>query len=174
MPPTRSVDSLSAVERELWNQVVRLWELSRTRDRAHIVALIHPQYVGWDISAELPHDKDAALASVTDNPPVLRDYSLLPHSVRVYDQRVGVVHYSYRATVASPDAVPLTVAGKWTEVYLRVTNEWTMIAVSGMPTPSTGASAVCHPDPVDATLRQACGEVLLRRPGVSHGRHRRT
>lgn len=138
MPSTSTVDSLSPVERELWNQVVRLWELSRTRDRAHIAGLIHPQYVGWDISTELPHDKEAALASVTDNAPVLKDYSLLPHSVRVYDDRVGVVHYSYRATIALPGPVPGAVAGKWTEVYLRVNNEWTMIAVSGMPTPSSG------------------------------------
>jgi hypothetical protein len=85
------------------------------------------------MSTELPHDKRAAVASVTDDTPELMDYVLFPHSIQAYDNVVGVVHYSYRATVQPRGASPLDVTGKWTEVYLRQDNGWLMVAVSGRP-----------------------------------------
>jgi hypothetical protein len=87
------------------------------------------------MSTELPHDKSAAVASVTGDTPDLIDYVLFPHSIQAYDQVVGVVHYSYRARVQTRGASPLDVTGKWTEVYLRQDNEWVMVAVSGRPDP---------------------------------------
>ena len=130
------VESLSRDERELWAQACRLWEQSRGDDRAGIWAAIHPRYVGWDMSTDLPHDKEAAVASVTGHAPALKEYDLFPHSVRIYDNVVGVVHYSYRATVHPHGAASLRVTGKWTEVYLKQENEWRMISVSGIPKPS--------------------------------------
>jgi hypothetical protein len=113
-----------------------LWEQSQSRDRVLIGASIHPQYVGWNMSAELPHGKEAAIASVGGDAPELRNYSLFPHSVQVYEHVVGVVHYSYQATVQPRGGAPLVVTGKWTEVYLRQSNAWAMVAVSGRPDPS--------------------------------------
>jgi hypothetical protein len=113
-----------------------LWELSQSRDRELIGASIHPQYVGWDMAAELPHGKEAAIASVSGDAPELRHYSLFPHSVQVYEHVLGVVHYSYQATVQPHGGAPLAATGKWTEVYLRQNNAWTMVAVSGRPDPS--------------------------------------
>ena len=127
------VASLSSEQRELWERVAQLWEQSRGRDRTLIGTAIHPQYVGWDMSSELPHDKEAAIASVIGDAPELRNYNLFPHSVQVYDHVVGVVHYSYQATVQPRGGAPLVVTGKWTEVYLRQNNEWVMVAVSGRP-----------------------------------------
>jgi hypothetical protein len=91
------------------------------------------------MSAEQPHDKAAAIASVTDNAPELKDYVLSPLSIQAYDHLVGVVHYSYRATAQPPGVAPLDVTGKWTEVYLRQVDKWLMIAVSGRPDPSPGS-----------------------------------
>lgn len=136
MPRSLALETLSPEQRELWDCVCGLWEQSRSRDRTLIGAAIHPQYVGWDMSTELPHDKRAAVASVTDDTPELMDYVLFPHSIQAYDNVVGVVHYSYRATVQPRGASPLDVTGKWTEVYLRQDNGWLMVAVSGRPDPS--------------------------------------
>lgn len=47
----------------------------------------------------LPHDREA-VRSVAGDSPELREYQLRPLSVQVYDGHVGVVHYSYTATVA--------------------------------------------------------------------------
>lgn len=135
-PDSSFVASLSNEQRDLWAQVGRLWEQSRVGDGAGIRAAIHPRYVGWDMSTDLPHEKSAAVASVTGNAPALKDYALFPHSVQIYDNAVGVVHYSYRARVEPQGAAPLDVTGKWTEVYLRQGREWTMISVSGLPKPS--------------------------------------
>ncbi len=135
-PDFSFVESLSTEQRELWAQACRLWEQSRIGDRAGIRAAIHPRYVGWDMSTDLPHEKDAAVASVTENAPALKGYELFPHSVQIYDNVVGVVHYAYRATVDPHGTALLAVTGKWTEVYLRQRNEWTMISVSGVPKPS--------------------------------------
>jgi hypothetical protein len=136
MPTTAVLGSLSAEQRELWDRVCQLWELSRDRDRALVDAAIHPQYVGWDMSSDLPHSKEAAMASVIGDAPELRNYTLSPHSIQVYGHVVGVVHYSYEAMVQPSSATPLVVTGKWTEVYLRQNNEWLMVAVSGRPNPS--------------------------------------
>lgn len=132
VPCSSFLQSLSSEQRELWNLVCRLWEQCRVGDPAGIRATIHPRYVGWDMSTDLPHERDAAVASVSGNALALKEYELFPHSVEIYDNVVGVVHYSYRATVGSHGA-PLDVTGKWTEVYLRQENEWTMISVAGIP-----------------------------------------
>lgn len=142
MQASVSLETLSPEQRELWDRVCGLWEQSRSRDRALIGASIHPQYVGWDTSAELPHDRQAAVASVTDDAPELKSYALSPHSVQVYDHLVGVVHYSYQATVQPRRAAPLAVTGKWTEVYLRQGNDWMMVAVSGRPDTSRGSGSI--------------------------------
>jgi hypothetical protein len=88
------------------------------------------------MSAELPHGKDAAIASVVGDAPEVKRYSLTPHSIHVYEHVVGVVHYSYQATVEPHGTAPLAVTGKWTEVYLRQNHAWVMVAVSGRPDPS--------------------------------------
>jgi hypothetical protein len=134
-----ALEALSPEQRELWGRVCGLWERSRSKDRALVGAAIHPQYVGWDMSAELPHDKAAAVASVTGDTPELQDYVLVPRSIQAYDHVVGVVHYSYRATIQPRGASPLDVTGKWTEVYLRQNDEWVMVAVSGRPDPALTA-----------------------------------
>ncbi len=133
MPTSLSLETLSPEQRELWDRVCELWEQSRGRDRTLIAQAIHPQYVGWDMSAELPHNKDGAVASVTDDAPELKGYALCPLSIQVYDHLVGIVHYLYRATVQPHGAAFFDVTGKWTEVYLRQGREWIMIAVSGRP-----------------------------------------
>lgn len=135
MSATSPVAALSPEQREVWDRVCQLWEQSQGRDRALIGAAIHPDYVGWDMSAEMPHYKAAAIASVVGDSPELGSYSLVPHSVQVYDHVVGVVHYSYQATVQARGAAPIVVTGKWTEVYLRQGNEWLMVTVSGRPDP---------------------------------------
>lgn len=136
MPHSLNVASLSPEQRGLWDRVCQLWEQSKSRDRVLIGASIHPQYIGWDMSADLPHGKEAAIASVSGEGPELRSYSLFPHSVQVYEHVVGIVHYSYQATVQPRGAAPLVVTGKWTEVYLRQSSAWAMVAVSGRPDPS--------------------------------------
>ena len=118
---------------QLWKKVQSLWEMSRGRDKDQIRATLHPEYVGWDMSTQLPHDREAAVGSVTDDSPILQDYRLQPLSVRIYDGRVGVVHYTYTATVLPNDGDAIRVTGKWSEVYLNDRDEWMMISVSGKP-----------------------------------------
>jgi hypothetical protein len=127
------IAELSKEQLELWGRVVELWSLSQARDRQAIESALHPDYTGWDMSTEEPHDREAAVHSVLGDSPQLADYVLQPRSVQVYDHRVGVVHYAYSATVAPHSSEQITVTGKWTEVYLRQNDVWLMIAVSGRP-----------------------------------------
>ncbi|WP_345973954.1 nuclear transport factor 2 family protein [Sulfurimonas sp. HSL3-7] len=127
------IRDFSPEQSQLWKKVQSLWEMSRGRDKDQVRATLHPEYVGWDISTQLPHDREAAVGSVTDDSPILQDYILQPLSVRIYDGRVGVVHYSYAATVLPKDGEAMRVTGKWSEVYLKDRNEWMMISVSGKP-----------------------------------------
>jgi hypothetical protein len=120
-------------QRGLWKRVSDLWELSKGRDQNQIRATLHPEYVGWDMSAALPHDREAAVLSVSGDSPELHEYQIRPLSVQVYEGQVGVVHYSYSAIVLPKDAAPINVTGRWSEVYLMRDGTWTMISVSGRP-----------------------------------------
>jgi hypothetical protein len=133
MPIETPLRDLSPEQRELWQHVVDLWAVSQGRDQARIRATLHPDYVGWDMSAPLPHDREAAVRSVSGESPQLREYELRPLSVRIYDGKVGVVHYAWSATEVPSGAAPAEVTGKWSEVYLRQEGAWTMISVSGRP-----------------------------------------
>jgi len=136
MPIELPMVDFSPEQRELWKHVADLWAMSKGRDEALIRATLRPDYVGWDMSAPLPHDRDAAVRSVSGNSAELRTYELHPLSVQIYDGKVGVVHYAYSATVVPAGASPVGVTGKWSEVYLRQDGAWTMISVSGGPDPS--------------------------------------
>lgn len=72
----------SPEQRDLWKRVVDLWALSKGRDEDQIRSTLHPDYVGWDMSAPLPHDRDAAVRSVSGASPELRRYELQPLSVK--------------------------------------------------------------------------------------------
>ncbi len=128
---------LSPAQQELWSRVTELWELSRTRDEGRILLALHPSYVGWDMSSPLPHAREAAVRSVLGDAPELRDYELHPLSVQLYEDHVGVVHYSYSATVAPRRGPTISVTGRWSEVYLKQGGSWIMIAVSGRPDAKT-------------------------------------
>lgn len=123
----------SPEQRELWTRVIDLWAISKGRDEGLVRSTLHPRYVGWDMSAPLPHDREAAVRSVSGGSPELRDYALHPLSVQVYDGLVGVVHYFYAATVVPKGEPPLNLTGRWSEVYLKQSGTWTMISVSGRP-----------------------------------------
>jgi hypothetical protein len=129
----------SPEQRDLWKRVVDLWALSKGRDEDQIRSTLHPDYVGWDMRSPLPHDRDAAVHSVSGDSPELRGYDLCPLSVQVYEGKIGVVHYSYSAIVAPEGATPIKVTGRWSEVYLKQDETWTMISVSGRPDVSKGA-----------------------------------
>jgi hypothetical protein len=130
---------LSMEQQELWTRVTQLWELSKMRDQDQIAATLHPDYVGWDMNAAKPHDRKAAVLSVTADSPGLREYQLHPLSVKAYASHTGVVHYAYEATVASQQGEPTCVTGKWTEVYVKQGGTWLMVAVAGRPETKTPA-----------------------------------
>lgn len=91
----------------------------------------------------MTHDRDAAVQSVLGDAPTVTGYELTPLSIEVYDHVVGVVHYSYSASVQPKNAAPLQITGKWSEVYLKQGAQWVMISVSGKPdSPEADSGAV--------------------------------
>lgn len=127
------INNFSPEQSELWERVLGLWALSKGRDKNQIRSTLHPDYVGWDMSTPLPHDREAAVGSVTDNSPVLQEYELQPLSVQVYEHCVGIAHYSYTATVIPKGGEATRATGKWSEIYLKQGDTWQMISVSGKP-----------------------------------------
>jgi hypothetical protein len=104
-----------------------------TRETDHVRDALHPKYTGWVTGQARPHDREAAVASVGPSSPHVLNYKLEPLSINVFDDVVGVVHYSYVAEVASSSDTSKSVSGRWSEVYLRKHGEWVMVSVSGGP-----------------------------------------
>lgn len=140
MADSLDLASLSAEQLAVWRQVEHLWELSLQRDVRQIRESLHPEYMGWDTNAPQPHDRDAAVHSVTADAPRLISHTLYPLSVRVYEGSVGVAHYRYEATVRAANADQIHVTGKWTEVYVKRGSRWLMVAVSGRPSAEPAVS----------------------------------
>jgi mannose-6-phosphate isomerase-like protein (cupin superfamily) len=132
--PLRSSSPPTDERASLWRRVTELWELAVRKDEQQIRDALHPDYAGWDTNALLPHDREAAVRSVAGTSARITDFSLDPSSVRVYGGTVGVVHYSYSATVESGDSTCTHITGKWTEIYQKHGHRWLMVAVSGRPT----------------------------------------
>lgn len=137
---------LTAEQQALWQRVDELWRLSMLKDEHRIRGALHPEYVGWDTSAPLPHDRESAVRSVAGSAARLLRYRLAPLSVRIYGDAVGVVHYRYEATVQTEGGPPAEVSGRWTEAYLRLGQQWLMVSVSGRPDPAEPPA----PGPVSA------------------------
>lgn len=93
------------------------------------------------MSSPSPHSREDAVQSVANAPGRTLAYSLEPLSVRVYEGMTGVVHYKYGATVESANGQRASVSGAWTEVYIKSSALWQMVAVSGRPNPVPPASA---------------------------------
>jgi hypothetical protein len=130
------ITSFSQEQNEVWKSVNRLWELSQGANADAIRPLIHPRYVGWDITAPMPHLREAAVHSVAGDAHKVAHFVLQPLSVEVYGQIAGVVHYAYSASVVTQKGDPLAVTGKWTEVYIKQAGDWLLAAVSGRPDPA--------------------------------------
>jgi hypothetical protein len=130
MTHIESAEPLSTEQQEVWNRVEELWRLLQRRDIAAIKAAIHPQYIGWEASSLLPHNRDFAL-KVAETDPQIVDFHLFPMHVEVYDGLVGVALYTFEADVATPKGKTEKVSGNWTEVYLKKDGVWLMISVSG-------------------------------------------
>ncbi|GEO84933.1 MULTISPECIES: nuclear transport factor 2 family protein [Alphaproteobacteria] len=120
-------------ERDLWEHVTELWEIARRREAGPVRKLLHRDYSGWVTGLDLVHDYEAAVASVGPGTPRVLRYRLKPLKITIFDQEVGVVHYSYEADVEADDGTTRHVGGRWTEVYKRRGNGWLMITVSGGP-----------------------------------------
>ncbi len=127
--------NLSVEERALWNRVSQLWKCSVDQDIQTIDKAIHPKYIGWDNNSLLPHNRDYALQSVTDKSVRLLDYNLNPLGITVYEQQVGIANYRYRANISDIQKNVRVIKGRWTEIYLRENQNWTLIGVHGGPEP---------------------------------------
>jgi hypothetical protein len=127
------MSDFSPEQQALWQRVNDLWALTLTKDETAIRSALHPRYVGWQINDPLPHDREAAIASVVGDSPRVTRYELHPLSVQIYDGRVGVVHYAYSATLAPGNGHTRGVSGRWTEIYVEQQGEWVLVGVSGRP-----------------------------------------
>lgn len=128
---------MTPAQQDLWRRVEELWQLAVKRDEAAVRAALHPRYTGWAADNSEPHDREFAVRSVLEEAHILH-YHLEPKSVEVYDDRVGIVHYLYAATVSlgdeeSQEDQPHEVLGRWTEVYLKQDQVWIMVGVHGGP-----------------------------------------
>lgn len=127
--------NLSGEEFTLWNRVKELWKCSVEQEFQTIDKAIHPNYTGWDNESLVPHDRNYAIHSVTDNSVNLLEYQLHPLGVTVYESQVGIANYRYKARVQDRQKNVRAIRGRWTEIYLREEQNWILIGVHGGPEP---------------------------------------
>lgn len=132
MSNSARIEDFSPAQQELWRRVEELWQLAVKRDEAGVRAALHPRYTGWEASSPDPHDREFAVRSVLDEARIVQHH-IEPKGVEVYDDKVGVVHYNYAATVSLGEDQTQEVVGRWTEIYLKQDQTWIMVGVHGGP-----------------------------------------
>lgn len=126
-----TIKDLTVEEKMLWNRVVELWNCSIDRDVDTIHKAIHPNYLGWDNSSLVPHNRNDVIQSVQDKTARLLEYKLHPLGISIYDNRVGIANYRYNANIRDLQKNIRKIGGRWTEIYLRKNGNWILIGVHG-------------------------------------------
>lgn len=78
MPSPPALADLPTEQTELWRHVQRLWELVASKDARLIRQALHPRCAGGETYAPVPHDREAAVSSITGEAPRLRRPSSEP------------------------------------------------------------------------------------------------
>ena len=128
-----TIENMAEAEKLLWDRVSQLWKCSEICDMNTIEQAIHPEYIGWDNTSLLPHDRSYAINSIIDKSVRLLEYSLFPLGISVYDEQVGIVNYRYKADISDVRNNIRNLKGRWTEIYLNKNNDWILIGVHGGP-----------------------------------------
>ena len=131
----RTVKQLSMQECVLWDRVDELWKCSVNKNFATIQEAIHPKYSGWDANSIVPHDRNYAIQSATDQSVRLVNYQLYPLKITVYDQHVGIVNYRYSARIKDRKQNIRAIKGRSTEIFLKKNHLWILIGLHGEPEP---------------------------------------
>lgn len=124
----------TAEQHGLWTRVDDLWKMLQEKDLGAINEAIHPGYTGWVTGEATVHSRKEGLESADPSAPDIVDYKLHPVAVSVFEERTGVAHYRYEATIREGMQLPVVITGRWTEIYVRSAgNEWQLASVSGGP-----------------------------------------
>ena len=123
---------LTAEQESLWARVQELWRLAAKKDEEGVGGALHPRYTAWESSSPMPHDREWAVSAIARAGGEVRQWQLHPLSIEVFDGTVGIVHYTFRASVDEA-GVHTVVAGRWTEVYMKRGDVWLLIAANGGP-----------------------------------------
>jgi hypothetical protein len=125
------ISDLTTEERTLWQRVDELWRCSMEGNFSAIEKAIHPKYTGWDSKSVVPHDRNYALRSMTDQSAKLVDYRLFPLTITIYEHEVGIANYRYTASIKDLIGNIREIKGRWTEVFCKRNDLWILIGVHG-------------------------------------------
>ena len=116
----------------VWAVIERSWQAEQQGDTRWIDELLSADFVGWDTTSPAPRDKgstrrwQAFSARQVD----VLEYELYPLSIVVHGD-MAVAHYLFSsATKPKSQRVEMT-DGRYTDVLVRVGNEWRFISWHG-------------------------------------------
>lgn len=127
----QAISELTSEEQILWKRVDELWQCSLKGDFRVMKEAIHPQYTGWDATSIVPHDRNYAIKSVSDESARLVEYKLFPLRVTIYEDQVGIVNYRYSANIQDQQKNVRAIKGRWTEVFFKSKESWILLGVHG-------------------------------------------
>jgi ketosteroid isomerase-like protein len=131
--PAATAQEWSAEQAEVWAAVEEAWEMSTQDDPALLMAMIHPDYIGWSYSADYPDDKASTQKWMDYNFKVTKWvlFDLKPMAI-IVDGDFAIAHYFYSGiyTDLAKDEDEST-QGRWTDVYKKVDGQWLLLADHG-------------------------------------------
>jgi hypothetical protein len=133
MTAALQVAELGRAQRALWERFQERWRAISKRDEAALRTALHDRYIEWAVGDIAPYDREAVIGNVLEGPALIH-YELVPKSIEVHGDDIGVVHYAFVAAIADAEG-PRHVEGRWTEVYRAESGTWFLLSSSGGPRP---------------------------------------
>ena len=122
----------SAEQQEVWHSVEAYTEAFAQGHLEEFLSYFHEDFTGWNIGDAVPRnkafvEKAVSQAFLTQH---MLWYHLTPLIIQVHGD-VAVVHYYATWTREGLDGKELTTNARWTDVLLKQSGRWVMVADHG-------------------------------------------
>jgi ketosteroid isomerase-like protein len=128
----------SPAQKEVWQQIEDFWARDAAKDLASVMAHVHEDYVGWDITESMTTDK-ARLAKYLDHRyksnVTIPIQDIEPVAINVFGD-VAVVYYNFGYLEKDAKGEEKFESGRWAEVLLKQDGKWLLIGDHGGVTSS--------------------------------------
>ncbi len=122
----------SAAQKDVWKNVEAYWALDAAGNTEAFMAYFHPDYVGWNLSNNVPSSKASASKFIAHFHKTTKTlvYDITPAAIKIHGD-VAFVHYHWSQIAKDAAGKEKETAGRWTDILKKQGDKWVLIGDQG-------------------------------------------